>query len=114
MIFSRQTLQLRLKMEEECLGVNKLHDSVETLSKVPLNFTRNLKLLSLNPLPHITMLKKYTHCTHIFVRNLLQLHYVHGSELCGDHHHDPQLPPPEGSHPPHAGLGKTFIKLKIT
>ena len=50
-LFSRQTLQLRLKMEEECLGVNKLHDSVETLSKVPLNFTRNLKLLSTQSSP---------------------------------------------------------------
>ena len=50
-LFSRQTLQLRLKMEEECLGVNKLHDSDETLSKVPLNFTRNLKLLSTQSSP---------------------------------------------------------------
>ena len=41
---SHLTLPLRL-VKRECLGVNKLHDSVKTLSKVPLNFTRNFKLL---------------------------------------------------------------------
>ena len=39
-------------------------------------------------------------------RNLLQLHHVHGGQQCGDHHHDPQLPPQEGPHPQHAGLGR--------
>ena len=35
----------------------------------------------------------YSNCP--LFRNLLQLHHVHGSKLCGDHHHDPQLPPQE-------------------
>ena len=39
-------------------------------------------------------------------RNLLQLHHVHGGELRGDHHHDPQLPPPEAGHSSDAGLGE--------
>ena len=38
-------------------------------------------------------------------RDLLQLHNVHGGVECGDDHHDPQLPPPQGGHPQHASLG---------
>ena len=38
-------------------------------------------------------------------RDLLQLHNVHGGVECGDDHHDPQLPPPQGGHPQHARLG---------
>ena len=40
------------------------------------------------------------------IRNLLQLHHVHGGEQRGHHHHDPQLPPPPGRHPRDAQLGE--------
>ena len=39
------------------------------------------------------------------VRNLLQLHHVHGGEQRGDDHHGAQLPPPAQGDPRHARLG---------
>ena len=42
----------------------------------------------------------------IIVRNIFQLHHVHGGEQRGDHHHDPQLSSQEGAHSPHARVGE--------
>ena len=47
------------------------------------------------------------------VRDLLQLHHVHGGELRGDDHHDPQLPPQAGGHPHHAHLGESMFNEQI-
>ena len=47
-------------------------------------------------------------------RNLLQLHHVHGGQQCGDHHHDPQLPPQESTHSQeHARLGKVRVSPAV-
>lgn len=46
-------------------------------------------------------------------RHLLQLHHVHGGQQCGDHHHDPQLPPQTIRHASHALLGKDRSNLII-
>ena len=45
----------------------------------------------------------------LIVRDLLQLHHVHGGQLCGDDHHGPQLSPQAGGHPRDAGLGEVSV-----
>ena len=40
---------------------------------------------------------------------VLQRHELHGGRLRGDHHHDPQLPPPARRHARHARVGAEGI-----
>ena len=44
-----------------------------------------------------------------YVRNILQLHHVHGGEQCGHHHHGPELPPQAQGDPHHALLGPDAV-----
>ena len=45
----------------------------------------------------------------IVFRDLLQLHHVHGGQLCGHHHHGPQLPPQAGGDTRDAGVGEDHL-----
>ena len=45
----------------------------------------------------------------IILRNIFQLHHVHGGEQRGDHHHDPQLSSQTGGHSRDAELGEIFF-----
>ena len=42
-------------------------------------------------------------------RHLLQRNHVHGGQLCGDHHHGPQLPPQTGGDSRDAGVGEADL-----
>ena len=42
-------------------------------------------------------------------RHLLQRNHVHGGQLCGDHHHGPQLPPQTGGDSRDAGVGEDHL-----
>ena len=48
----------------------------------------------------------------IILRNIFQLHHVHGGEQRGDHHHDPQLSSQEGAYSSHARVGEYMRNIE--
>ena len=93
-----------------CGGLTLSVSVIFLLSCTPIQVAGELTSvfsLSLFPLSQTPITPSFDSDTHTKKnRHVFQLHHVYGGLLCGNHYHDPQLPPPFGGHPRNASLGE--------